>query len=51
MKKGQTPLRVVFVCGMEEGAAKADAHNAEIWDVSEEGILTTPVLVDPMDGV
>lgn len=51
MGRGQTPLRVIFVCGVEEGAAKADAHDAEIWDVSEEGILATPVLVDPMDGV
>lgn len=36
---------------MEEGTAEADAHDAEIWDVPEEGIFATPVLVDPMDGV
>lgn len=44
-------MRVIFVCGVEDGAADADAHDAEIWDVSEEGIFAAPVLVDPVDGV
>lgn len=51
MGKERTPLRVIFVRGVEEGAAEADAHYAKIWDVSEEGILTAPVFVDPMDGI
>lgn len=44
-------MSVIFVRGVEEGAAKADAHDAEIWDVPEECIFAAPVLVDPMDGV
>lgn len=51
MGNRRTPLRVIFVRGVEEGAAEADAHDAEIWDVPEEGIFTAPVLVDPMNGV
>lgn len=44
-------MRVIFVRGVEEGAAEADTHDAEIWDVPEERIFAAPVLVDPMDGV
>lgn len=44
-------MRVIYVGGVEDRAAETDAHDAEIWDVPEEGILTAPVLIDPMNGV
>lgn len=44
-------MRVIYIRGVEDGAAEANAHDAEIWDVPEEGILSAPVLVDPMNGV
>ena len=47
----RTPLRVILVRGVEEGAAEAYTHDAEIWNIPEEGIFATVVLVDPMDGV
>jgi hypothetical protein len=36
---------------VKDGAAKANAHDAKIWDVSEEGIFAAPVLVYSMDSI
>jgi hypothetical protein len=44
-------LRVIFIGGVEQGAAETYAHNTEIWDVPEEGIFAAIVLVDPMDRI